>query len=98
MVPGLLNLPSMYFIRLDRVWYSSLLYILRTCVDSGPFTDSYGALARLVQYLMLRASALFVASFLLEYADWRPVIISVSLTFNVTCGNWRCSWVSRRLL
>ena len=36
----------------------------------------------------------FFAAFLPNCADWRPFIIYVSLTFDVTCENWCCSWVS----
>ena len=42
--------------------------------------------------------SLFFATFIPEYADWRPFMISVSLTFNNTCVNWRCIWVSCRPL
>ena len=59
-VPGFLNLTSVYFNRLDRVRSSSLLCIFYTCRDVGPFPDSYSALARLMRYLMLSSSAWFL--------------------------------------
>ena len=94
MVPGFLNFPSMYFIRLARVWPSSLLLKLRTCVASGPLPAASCVLERLVRYSMLRASAWCFANFLHEYDDHIPVIISISLTLDATGVNWLCSWVS----
>ena len=96
-VTSFLNIPSMYLIYMARASYSSLLCILRTCVDAGPFPASFSASTRLVWYLMLRASD-FVSVFHPEYDNQSPVIISVSLTLYVTCGNRHCSWVSCRTL
>ena len=59
MVPGLLNFPSVYFIRLFILRSSSLLCILHTCVAAVPFPDSSSTLVSLVRYSMLRASAYF---------------------------------------
>ena len=92
---GFLNLPSMYLIRLVIVWTSSLLFILRICVDTGTLTASYKALARLLWYSMLRASAWLFDTLIPEYTDQSPVVISASLVLDVTCGNFHCSWVSR---
>ena len=97
-VYGLLNLPSMYLIGLAREQSSSLIFILRICVATGPLTAYSKALARLVGYLILRASAWFFATFLPEYSDWSPFVISPSLTLYVTCGNCLCSWVICRPL
>ena len=57
MVPGFLNLPSMFFIRLDRVRSSSILFIFNTRVAAGTFPASSSASSKLVRYLMLRTSA-----------------------------------------
>ena len=79
------------FIRMARVQYSSILCTLCTCVSDGTFPASSSASAGLVGYSMIKASAYFFAAFLPEYADRSPVIIYVSLTFDVTFGNLRCS-------
>ena len=86
-VPDILNYPLMYFICLGIVWYSSLICILCTCLAAVPFPSSSSSSLRLVRYLMLGDSAWFLATFLPKYSDWRPVIISVSLKLNATCGN-----------
>ena len=78
-VPGFLNLPSMYLILMHGVLYSSLVWILRTCVDDGTFPASSSALERLVRYSILRASTWIFANFFLEYTDRSPVIFYVSL-------------------
>ena len=93
-VPGFLNLPSVYFIRLGRFWSSYLLCILRTCVYGGIFPTSSSASSILVLYSMLISSAWFFYTFLPEYNDRTSVIISASLMLDVTCGNLCCSWVS----
>ena len=98
MVPGFLNFPSMYFIRLARVWPSSLLLKLRTCVASGPLPAASCVLERLVRYSMLRASAWFFSALLPEYAYQSPILISVSLMLYVKCENFHCSWVILRPL
>ena len=84
MVPGFLNFPLMYLIRLSRVQSYSLLQILLACVASGPLNASSMASARLVRYSMLKASACFFATCIPEYFDWIPVIIFVSLKLSVT--------------
>ena len=56
-VSDFLNLPSMYYICLYRVWYYYLLCILRTCVAAVTFPSSYISSERLVRYLMIRDSA-----------------------------------------
>ena len=55
-VPGFLNLTSMYLIRLSRVRYYSIRCILRIYMAAGTFTASLRTLARLVRYLIIRAS------------------------------------------
>ena len=95
MIPGFLNFPFMYCIRLARLRSYSLLRILRTCMAAGSFPTSYIVSAMLVQYSMLRVSAWF---FLPEYSYGIPVIISVLLALYVTCENLRCIWVSCCLL
>ena len=92
-VPGFLNLPLMYLIHLDIVQNSSILCILRICVAAGTFPASYRTLAILVRYSILRASAWLFDTFLPEYANRIPVVISVSLILDVMCVNWRCNWV-----
>ena len=57
---GLLDLPSLYFIRLARVRSYSRRCILHICMASGPLPASLRALARLVQYYMLIASTWFI--------------------------------------
>ena len=76
----------MYLIYMARASYSSLLCILRTCVDAGPFPASFSASTRLVWYLMLRALAWLFGILLPEYVDWRPVIIAISLMSDIMCG------------
>ena len=87
MVPDLLNLLSIYLICLSRVRSSSLLGILCICVAAGILPASSRASARLVQYLMLRASAYCFSTFHPDYTGQSPVVISISLTLHVTCGN-----------
>ena len=98
MLSGFLNFPLVYFTCLARFRFSSIFCIFSTCMAAGPFPDSSSALARLVQYSMLRASVWFFADFLPENADRVPVVISVSLMLDVTCGNWYCGWISHRPL
>ena len=86
-VPGFLNFPSMYFIRIDIVQYSSLICIFRICVAAGPLIASSISLVRLVRYLMLRESDLFFDTLLPGYDYWSPVVIFASLTLGVTCGS-----------
>ena len=93
-VPGFLKLPSMYFIRLSRVGYSSLLFMLLICVSSGNFPASSKAITRLVWYLIPKDSAWFFVTFLPDYVERIPVVISASLTLDVRRGNFSCSWVS----
>ena len=93
-VPGFLNFPSMYFIRIDIVQYYSLICIFRICVAAGPLIASSISLVRLVRYSMLRESNLFFDTLLPGYDYWSPVVIFASLTLGVTCGNWRCRWVT----
>ena len=87
MVPGFLVLPSMYFTPLARLQSYSILYILCICVAAGTLHASYKELARMVRYSMLMASDWFFDTFLPEYTDQSPVIISVSLTLGVMCVN-----------
>ena len=61
---------------------------------TGPLRDSSRAPAILVQHSMLRASAWFFATFLPDYSDQSPVLISASLTLGVMCGNLLFIWVS----
>ena len=84
-VTGFLNLLPMYLIHLSRVQSSYLLCILCICVADCPVPDSSKELARLVRYLMLRASAWFYSTFIPNYADWSSVVISASFTLDVTC-------------
>ena len=81
----------MYLIILDRVRSSSLLSILCICMPAGPLLASSRVLSSLVQYLMIRDSSCFFATFLPEYADLIPVVISFSLSLGVMCGNFHCS-------
>ena len=37
----------------------------------------------------------FFADLIPEYTDQIPVIIPVSLAFDITCGHSRCIWMSR---
>ena len=87
MVPDLLNLPSMYLIGLAREQSSSLICILRIYMAAEPLLASSRASMRLVQYSMIRDSDLFFGTLLPRYDYWSPVVISVSLTLGVTCGN-----------
>ena len=80
MIPGLLNLTSIYFICMDRARSSYLLCIFCICVAAERLPASSRASARLVRYLMFRASACFSATFLPDYSDWIPILIYVSLT------------------
>ena len=87
MLPGFPNLSLIYLISLDTVRYSSLLGIFCICVAYGPLPSSSRTLARLVRCLMLKESAWYLATFLPDYDDWIPVVISFSLMLGVTCGN-----------
>ena len=87
MIPGLLNLTSIYFICMDRARSSYFLCIFCICVAAERLPASSRASERLVWYSMFRASACFFANLLPDYSDWIPVFISVSLTLGVTCRN-----------
>ena len=82
LVPGFLNLTSMYLICIARVRSSSLLFVFHICMAGGPLPASSKESTRLVQY--------FFATFLLEYDDFRPVVIYALLALDVTCGNFCC--------
>ena len=97
-VPDLLNLPSMYF----SVWIEcGLLLLFSYCVHAW-LMDLFLSLQVHWRgwYGILCSGPLpvFLNAFLPEYADWSPVIISVLLTFDVTCVNFRYSWVVFRPL
>ena len=56
-------------------------------MTAGTFPDSSKESAILVQYSMIREPVCIFANFLSEYADQIPVVIYVSLTLGVACGN-----------